>query len=130
MEYQEFSDVVDLLSEKIKDLINIKSLLKLSDVLIQHKRNGVEVTNGEDTELITIDEDYTDNENEIKFLCEVARTVNYQMGMDTSKHNEYRFECGLLPNGESSYMQIEKDLPGVDLEKIYDAGYEIIKRAH
>lgn len=115
----------------LRKLLDIRKLIEYGQILIEFDDDGVSVVGiqeGKITTRIPLDSNHLDNENTIKCLCKVMQTINYLIGWDSTKHAAYRMECGLRPNDDITTKKLEKVLDKETQNKLYEAGYEIIRR--
>lgn len=128
----------DHIIDAILKYVDIRKLLDYGQILIEEKDDKV-VINGygsnDYNEQTVIDSENKsmsygyeqDNEGKIRAACEVARTVVHMLGFDNSKHAKFRFECGLDPNDDEEFEKLGKVIDDDTRQKLYDAGYDIIK---
>ena len=120
--------------EALISKIDIKKILTDGQILIEQGTNGASITgfyNDEipNTEHVEFESGFspTDNKKSIEGFCGLVYSLKILLDVDPSKHAEYRFNCGLDPNGDESYMKLE-NLIGKDvIGKLCDNGYSIIK---
>ena len=118
---------MEINTDTLRDIIDKRELLKYREFLIKINNEGAEFSTSDENVNLELKEAYQSNEGEIKLLCKIANLLRYYSDLDSSKHNEYRFACGILPNNDKSIEELEKIIPEDMRQKLWDAGYEIIK---
>lgn len=114
--------------------IDISKALEYGQLLIEYNENGARITTGGEVpehtyiEKPSIYEQNSGNAEDITLLCKIAYAVRFQTDYDPTKHAEYRFCCGLEPNGDTSLDELHKYISPEATHKLYEKGYEIIKR--
>jgi len=134
----------------ILSLCDIKKMLKYDQILVEKIAENVMITGYDGdrhaSEVIDIDDCYSreeENEKNISAMCGIAYTIKSYLDLDNNKYANFRFTCGMESNSDKEYEKesgavkksLEESTDGnfnVDIpefkNKLYAAGYEIIKR--
>jgi len=135
--------MIEEIKEHLNNIIDKREIIKDEEILIDLSYyNGASITskyNGTTVkELLEHDDDHLhgDNEKTIKFLVQLSNIIRHFSSLDDSDHVDYRFKAGLYPNSEAKMEELSETLEALGvinkdenfLNKLYDEGYEIIKR--
>ena len=121
-------EVIELLGE----LINTEKLLKYGEILIQFTEGGATITTIEDSiikEIFEIKDEYSDDASyeKMKTLASICNTVSNFIGWNATKHSKYRMRCGITANDDESSKKIEDIIGTENLNKLYEAGYNVVE---
>lgn len=136
--FDESYSVEEKVREFVKGIsyyVDLRKMISYGQILVEFDEDEyISVTGMENaivTSCVQVDEMAPEAEVPSKTaLCKALKIVKYFIGMDNSKHVPYRVEVGLEPNDDITHdkMLAETGLTNEQVHKIYDSGYDIIKR--
>lgn len=128
---------LDSMIGKLVGLFDLKKFIEYGQVYIENNDGIVSITGYDgdykNTTVVDIDAESmafsnSDNEAEIRAMCGIARALRNYLDIDSNKYADFRFCCGLEPNSDKEIEKLDKVVTHETREKLWDAGYEIIKR--
>ena len=121
-------------TDDLKKLINLRELITYGQVLIEFNDDSITLTGyeGDYKGTYSFDVDLSDySGRNFKRLQQFARFLSmltYMLEADRSKHSDYRLHIGADPNGDKQWDDLMKIIDKEMFDKLYEKGYNIVKR--